>query len=501
MRMPGVSFALLFCFLFLQVNTRAQLIEGQRYLVSVKEAATPVDVLRDLETAGFRIVDSIEEIGAHLVEPARADSNPAALFRARSLAAVERDDFALAHAVSALPSPNDPLYSEQDWADRLELKRAWRLGTGSREVIVAIPDTGIKLDHPDLKNRLWRNTGEIANNGIDDDANGLVDDVHGWNFYGHNNRLSDDYGNKGHGTLVAGIIGAEPSNRRGISGINWNVRLMTLKTCGRNGKSSTLAQVQSIIYAVKQGARLINASWGTKRGSPHLNAIFQWAHARGALIVVGSGNDGDNLERDAYYPSSFRSDSLVSVASSNSPKKLSGFSNWGVTTVHLAAPGNNVLSTANTGSWETASGTSFAAPMVTGVAALLLAKAPTLTPTELRNAVLNAAEFRPAFLEKLATGGELNAYKALRQLDEGFQVWPSQLTLQAGDRFQLTAYRAHGAVQWAVSNTSVASIDDNGTLKAHASGVVEIVARDSAGQVARTRWLRVMPRTLPRKGS
>lgn len=500
MRMRGLSFAFLLWVLASQNLANAQALIGRKYLVSPKQTATHDEVLRDLRSSGFKVIDTIQEISALVVEPTGTKASANALRRAPSLRLVEPD--IEHHEVSLAPTtPNDSLFSMQHWAKTLELERAWALEKGSSNVIVAIPDTGINLKHSDLKNRLWKNSGEIPNNKIDDDGNGLIDDVHGWNFYGKNNDLTDDYEDQGHGTLVAGIIGAEPSNKRGISGINWNVTLMPLKTSGANGKSTTLSQVRSIVYAVKNGARLINASWGTSKRSEHLKAILQWAYQRGTLTIVGAGNDGDNLDRDLYYPSSFRTDSLIAVASMQSPKSLSGFSNWGATTVHLAAPGSSILSTASNGSYEAASGTSFAAPMVTGVAALVLAKAPELTAQALRNALLNAVEFRPTFLERLATSGSISAYKALKQLDDGFQLWPAQLTIRAGDRFSFTAYRSQGNVRWSVSNAAVATIDDKGELHAHTPGVIEITAEDLSGSIAKTRWLRVIAAPQPRKGS
>ena len=410
-------------------------------------------------------------------------------------------------ALLALAGARDGLLDHQHWAKLINLEAAWKSNYGSHEIIVAVPDTGVFLKHVDLKKRLWRNPGEIAGNKIDDDANGFVDDIHGWNFVDNNNDLHDTHPRLGHGTSIAGIIAAEVGNGRGISGISPHAKIMVLKTCDSVGDCATSAHARAVQYAVKNGARIINASWGHHSLQPAMKHVINWAFKHGVLLITGSGNDGKDLDgTSTFYPTSFRSDSMLSVASINHSSRLNSFSNTGQTSVHLAAPGYRVLSTTSDGGWEERIGTSFAAPMVSGVGAMVLSIEPTLSARALRNALLNAVTVKDFYSAHLATSGALDALKAVTQLSNGFQVWPAQITLRPGDTFEFTAYKSMGNVQWSVSDSRVAQIDQQGTLKIFRSGrsgdtgSITITAVDESGKKASTQ-IRVVKPSPTRKGS
>lgn len=359
------------------------------------------------------------------------------------------------------------------------------------KITVAVPDTGVYMGHSAFKNRIWTNPNETAGNGIDDDHNGYIDDIHGWNFIDNNNDLSDDRHPLGHGTAVAGVIARNP-----------NVKLMILKACNSRGRCTRKAQAAAIIYAVKNGARLINASWGEYEKRPLMKHVMNWAFEKGVLVITGSGNDSADLDGSGrFYPTSFRTHLTLSVTHTGYRSRLHSEGNTGATSVHLAAPGYRILSPSTDGRWQQMTGTSFAAPVVTDVGATILSIQPTFSVLTLRNALLNAVTERESYLNHLATSGAINAEKAVKQLSAGFQVWPAQMSLRPGDSFQFTAYRARGKVRWRVSKPKLAQINSQGTLKALRPGTLKIYATDEQGKTVSTRWLRIMQRAPARKGS
>lgn len=275
----------------------------------------------------------------------------------------------------------DPALSKVWGHDMIQSQKGWRLTQGSRDIVVAVIDTGIDEKHPDLKNNLWKNKGEIgkdkagkdkASNGIDDDANGFIDDVHGWNFVANDNKLDDTHG---HGTHIAGIIGAEGGNGIGISGVSPRVSLMVLRYYDPKSAESNnlLNTVRAIQYAVKMGANIINYSGGGLAPSPEERAAIEEANRRGILFIAAAGNERSNSDKKKYYPADYGLPNIVSVTAINKEKKVLPSSNWGEETVHIAAPGNSVLSTLNNGQYGEMTGTSQATAFVTGVAALVMA--------------------------------------------------------------------------------------------------------------------------------
>jgi subtilisin family serine protease len=320
-------------------------------------------------------------------------------------------------AVSSL-TPDDASFGAQ-WAlgqpapgqGGIDAAHAWDVTTGSQSVVVAVIDTGIDGTHPDLQGNLWTNSGEILGNGIDDDRNGLVDDFYGWDF-GNNDEDPTDV--HGHGTHVAGTIGAKGDNQVGVTGVCWNVRIMPVKFFSDAGPGYTSDAVKAINYATRMGAKISNNSWGSNGASQSLSDVIAQAGTTGALFVAAAGNDSYNNDYYPHYPASFPLTNIVSVASTDQMDALSYFSNFGASSVDLAAPGSSILSLRPGGNYGLASGTSMASPHVAGVAALLLSKNPALSPSEMKQLLLFGSDSLATLGNKVASQSRLNASTALR---------------------------------------------------------------------------------------
>src|SRR5262249_28581701 len=212
---------------------------------------------------------------------------------------------------------------------------AWDVVQGSPDVVVGVIDTGIDYTHPDLVANMWTNPGEIPGNGIDDDGNGFVDDVYGYDFANDDPDPSDDYG---HGTHVAGTIGAVGNNSVGIAGVSWRVRLMAIKFIGANGSGSSSGAVRAVNYAVQMGARLTSNSWGGRGNSIALREAIAAAQAAGQLFVAAAGNSSSNNDTNPFYPASYDLDNVIAVGAIESDGDRATFSNFGQT-VDVYAPG------------------------------------------------------------------------------------------------------------------------------------------------------------------
>jgi len=275
----------------------------------------------------------------------------------------------------ALRTPNDPYFSDLWGLDNagnvdIDAPEAWESGVGGPAVTVAVIDTGVDYAHEDLARNMWRNPGEIPGNGIDDDANGYVDDVYGYDFCNGDADPMDDHG---HGTHCSGTIGAVGNNGIGVAGVCWNVKIMALKFLDASGDGSTADAISCIEYAVEKGARVLSNSWGGGDYEQALKDAIDAAGAAGVLFVAAAGNDyGNDNDASPAYPASYDSDNIISVMSVDSSGEMSDFSNYGATTVDLAAPGSYILSCQPGGSYQYMSGTSMATPHVSGACALLL---------------------------------------------------------------------------------------------------------------------------------
>jgi subtilisin family serine protease len=314
--------------------------------------------------------------------------------------------------ISACVTPNDPSYADQWALSRIHAAEAWDICRGSSEVIVAVLDTGIDYDHPDLQGNLWTNEAErVGLPWIDDDDNGYVDDIRGYNFVAYTNDPRDDHG---HGTAITGIVAAVGNNDTDIAGVCWTVRIMPVKVLGIDGEGTAADAVPAIYYAVANGADIISGSWGATEGSSALADAIAYAHAEGVVVVAAAGNSDSG---DPYYPAAYPE--VISVAATDSNDQrwyLSNYGDW----VDLAAPGRDIVSLYATlpgqvtrpGVVRRMSGTSLAAPHISGACALLLAADPFLRCDELHRILTATAD--PIEPGICASNGRLNLYAALR---------------------------------------------------------------------------------------
>ena len=329
--------------------------------------------------------------------------------------------------------PNDPDFGEL-WglhnegqtggttdAD-IDAPEAWDITTGSSEVVAGVIDSGVQYSHPDLQDNMWRNPGEIPGNDIDDDENGYIDDVYGWDFYNNDN---DPWDSLGHGTHVAGTIGAVGNNETGVTGINWNVQIAALKV-GDNQGLSTSAIVEAIEYAVDMGFEVTNNSYGGAFFTQAERDAIAYANEHDQLFVAAAGNGGmdgigDDIDAEPVYPAAFDLDNIISVAATDHNDDLAVFSNFGETSVDLAAPGVNILSTVPGSAYEYLQGTSMAAPHVTGAVALMNAYNGGATGAEVKSAIMNGVDEIGSLDGLMVTGGRLNLHKALQNMPSPIQ--------------------------------------------------------------------------------
>jgi thermitase len=325
---------------------------------------------------------------------------------------------------------NDPFVKDKWGLDKTAASKAWEVTQGSKDIIVAVIDTGIDEKHRDLAENLWVNPGETgrdsmgrdkATNGIDDDGDGFIDDVHGWNFVGNNNSLVD---NHGHGTHIAGIIGARGGNGFGISGVCPKVSIMVLKYYDPKASNSNNLKntVDAIKYATKMHANIINYSGGGTDYSAEEYAAVKGAKEAGILFVAAAGNERSNSDESGkhYYPADYELPNIISVtAVSREETKVLPSSNYGVRTVDIAAPGENIYSTLPGGGFGLMTGTSQATAFVTGVAALIEAHNREFGYSDVKKYILRTGDEYATLLSKTGSAKLLNSYKALVTLDQG----------------------------------------------------------------------------------
>jgi subtilisin family serine protease len=333
-------------------------------------------------------------------------------------------------AIRPTAVPDDPSFTDQ-WGLRntgqsggsrggdIAAVAAWDVTTGSRSVVVAVIDSGFDYTHPDLAANAWRNPGEVPGDGLDNDGNGFVDDVHGWDFA---NDDADPMDDDGHGTHVAGTIGAVGDNGVGVTGVSWQVSIMGLKFLDAEGSGSISDAIAAISYATRMrrefGVNVVatNNSWGGADRSLALRAAIAEGGAAGILFVTAAGNDGVNGDRRANYPANEDLDAVIAVTATNRSNRLPAFATYGPVHVDLAAPGAAIRSTVPGGGYATFSGTSMAAPHVTGTIALLAAANPAASATAIRGAILSTTRPLAALAGKTVTGGLLDAAAAVRAI-------------------------------------------------------------------------------------
>jgi subtilisin family serine protease len=321
--------------------------------------------------------------------------------------------------------PNDPRFNQlwgmynrgevrgQADAD-IDATDAWDIETGG-DIIVGVCDSGVDYTHEDIAANIFINPNEIPDNGIDDDNNGFIDDVRGWDFGDEDNDPMDPHG---HGTHVSGTIAAVGNNGIGVTGVNWNAKILPLKIVDSQGDGFTAPAAKAIEYAILMGARVTNHSWGGGNPFQPLKDAIIAAEEAGVLTVASAGNAGRRLDsRYQHFPAGLPYDGIVSVANTTRDDRLAGSSNWSPVTVDLGAPGSGVVSTTPNNNYESFSGTSMSAPHVTGAIALIWSHAPHLTLMEMKNLLITTVDSLPDLIGTTVSGGRLNLHRALATLD------------------------------------------------------------------------------------
>lgn len=325
--------------------------------------------------------------------------------------------------------PNDPLFGDLYGLDNqgqtggtigadIKAVEAWDTSVGSKDILVAIIDTGVDYEHPDLKENIWQNAGELgldeegedkSSNGIDDDGNGYIDDVQGWDFYNDDNDPMDDHD---HGTHCAGTVGAVGNNDVGVVGVNWNVSMLPVKIFSGRGRTTVAAATEGIYYSNDMGVHISSNSWGGTRLSSAIKEAVEESESLGVLFIAAAGNSNNDTDTKPHYPSGYQFENIISVAATDHDDKLASFSNYGLKTVDLAAPGVNIYSTKPGAKYRYMSGTSMAAPHVAGAAALLWSVYPEADFVEIKDRLLSGTESMEAH-KKPISNGRLNIMGAL----------------------------------------------------------------------------------------
>ena len=290
-------------------------------------------------------------------------------------------------------------------------KTAWETSVGSRTgPIVAVVDTGVDIRHQDLKENIWTNEGEVPGDGIDNDGNGVIDDVNGYNSAAKSNDPKDD---NGHGTHVAGTIGAIGNNGKGITGVNQQARIMPVRFLSEDGSGNTADAIDALVYASRTGARVINNSWG---GNKYNQLLFDVIADSPALFVCAAGNEAFDNDLTAVYPATFPLDNIISVTAHDRNNEFPKFANRGEKTVHLAAPGVDINSTQPGNKYQLLNGTSMATPHVAGAATLLATAVPGITNEEIKFRLMNnLSELPEKYGSRIISGGRLDLGKALEK--------------------------------------------------------------------------------------
>jgi len=339
---------------------------------------------------------------------------PVSLADARELlaGAEAADAVQLDARVFPLETPDDTHFALQWPLLAMDAPSGWDAAGAAAPVTVAVIDTGVDTSHPDLAGRVWTNPDEIAGNGIDDDLNGYVDDVNGWNFYDWTNQVYSAGDGDSHGTHVAGIIAARRGNGAGVAGVADNARIMPLKFL-KPGGGYTSDAIVAIQYAVAEGATVINASWGGTGYSQALCDAISQAGDAGVLFVAAAGNSGTDNDAAALWPANCPASSLISVAATTSVDDLASFSNRGATQVDVGAPGESVLSTIPGGAYGYKSGTSMAAPQVSGIAATIVGLHPGMAAWQTKAAITAGGDPVSALAGTTASGRRVDLLGAI----------------------------------------------------------------------------------------
>ncbi len=388
-------------------------------IVRFREGVVPTARVAAREIAAGRVVRTL---GAPGLEQLRVDlpvDRAVALLNALPWVEYAEPDYVVRHT-----NANDSFYGLQYGLHNtgqdirgifgtpdadIDAPEAWNILTGDANFIIAVIDSGVQWNHPDLDANIWSNTDEIPGNGIDDDGNGYIDDVRGWDFYDNDN---DPMDLEGHGTHVAGTIAAEGNNNQGVVGVLWDAQIMPIRFLGPNGGFTSDA-VLSVNYAVANGATISNNSWGGGGFSTTLFNAIANARANDHLFVAAAGNSNVNTDASPHYPSSYNLDNIISVAATTNRDARASFSNYGATSVDIGAPGQDIASTYINNGYVWNSGTSMASPHVAGVAAAVRIQNPSWTYAQVRDRLYATARPVASLAGITVTGGVVNMFNAL----------------------------------------------------------------------------------------
>ena len=375
-----------------------------------------------LEERGIDVIDTLPLIGAQVIRIEGGELSLQAV--AASLPGVEYIE--PVYRVYASVEPNDPQYPQQWGFPKVKAPQAWDTLNLAPNVIVAVIDTGVDYSHPDIAGNMWKNPLEIPGNNIDDDNNGVIDDIYGANFV-NPATTGDPNDDNNHGTHVAGTIAAVTNDGVGVAGTAWKAQIMALKFLGANGSGSTAGAIRAIEYAIKMNAVIMNNSWGGGGFSQALRDAIAVADAEGILFVAAAGNNGTDSDANPSYPAGYDVPNIVAVMATDQNDVIAVFSTFGLTTVDLAAPGVGILSTTRNGGYASFNGTSMATPHVSGAAVLLAAQDPSRDAAALKSLIMSTVDVIPGLAGKSVTGGRLNLAKALAASPGGACAGPARI--------------------------------------------------------------------------
>ncbi|MCB0401197.1 MAG: S8 family serine peptidase [Flavobacteriales bacterium] len=356
-------------------------------------------------------------------------------------------------------TPNDPLFNSSNmWGlFQINAQSAWNVSTGSSSIVVATTDNAIQITHPDLANVLWINTAEASGTpGVDDDGNGYVDDINGYDVGDNDNNPNPPSTSFDHGTHVAGTTGAQSNNATGVASIGYGISIMAVKSTKNSfGSNSVSNGYDGIYYAALNNADIINCSWGGSVNSPTGQNVVNWASSQGSIIVAAAGNDGTDNDSSPHYPSNYSA--TVAVASSTTGDVKSSFSNYGANSVDITAPGSNIASTVPNNTYAFMSGTSMATPMVSGLLGLMKSLNPSMPNSALLNCLYSTAVnidgINPTYAGKLGAG-RIDAFAAMNCVASTLSNPPTAdfianyTTITAGGSVTFTDQSTFGPTTW-----------------------------------------------------
>lgn len=466
------------------------------YIVKFKKGSEGFQRAKISRNLRGAVITDIHEAGQLvLISPERGSKKDTAKRIADLLKNPEVEYVVENASVRAFTLPNDPDTQKQWSIAKVRAAEAWQEGVGSKNIVVAVIDTGVDVAHSDLKDNIWVNKKEVPGNQKDDDGNGYVDDIHGYDFAEDDSDPTDKTStqNPGHGTHCAGILGAVGDNGKGISGMSQRVSIMAVRFLNENGAGDLMNAVKAIDYAANNGAHIMSASWGAavpaSQAKPITEAISR-ANDKGVLFIAAASNDGKNNDRFEVYPANTPLPNVITVAASTNSDTKPSWSNYGQAKVSVAAPGEEIYSTVPNEKYQNLSGTSMATPLVSGLAALMLSHRTDLTPVDVK-ALLQASGTKVEI--ETACNCRVDAASVVTRVRQSdLTVVPQAVTLAPEATQQFTAWGGKGPYQFTSSSEDVATIDSKGLLTAKSEGEVKITVTDGRNRSNESLRIRVV---------